>query len=45
MADKKVTKPGKEELSKAGKDLQNPHTRETRETEAAKILRRGRKQA
>jgi hypothetical protein len=44
MTDKKGSKPTKEELSKAGKDLRNPHTRETRETEAARILRRGRKQ-
>jgi hypothetical protein len=36
-------KPSKEQLSKAGKDLRNPHTRETRETEAAKTLRQGRK--
>jgi hypothetical protein len=36
-------KPTKKDLSKAGKDLQNPRTREKRETEAAKTLRKGRK--
>ena len=36
-------KPTKQELSKAGKDLQNPHTRETRETQAARTLQQGRK--
>jgi hypothetical protein len=40
MADKKPTK---EELSKAGKDLQNPRTPEKRETEAARTLQRGAK--
>jgi len=41
MADKK---PSKADLSKAGKDLQNPRTSEKRETQAAKILRKGAKQ-
>lgn len=36
-------KPTKEELSKAGKDLRNPRTPEKRETEAAKTLRKGRR--
>jgi hypothetical protein len=36
-------KPSKGELSKAGKDLRNPRTREKRETEAAKTLRSARK--
>lgn len=36
-------KPSKEELSKAGKDLRNPRTPEKRESEAAKTLRKGRK--
>jgi hypothetical protein len=36
-------KPSKEQLSKAGKDLQNPRTPEKRESEAAKTLRQGRK--
>jgi len=39
MPDKKPTK---SELSKAGKDLQNPRTSEKREAEAAKTLRKGR---
>jgi hypothetical protein len=38
MADKK---PRKADLSKAGKDLQNPRTSEKRETQAAKTLRKG----
>jgi hypothetical protein len=33
--------PSKKELSKAGKDLQNPRTSERRETQAAKTLRKG----
>jgi hypothetical protein len=36
-------KPTKAELSKAGKDLQNPHTPEKKESEAARTLRKGRK--
>jgi len=39
----KSKRPTKEELSKAGKALQNPHTREKKETEAAKTLEKGRK--
>ncbi len=38
-----MPKPTKKELSQAGKDLRNPRTSEKRETEAAKILRQGRK--
>ena len=37
-------KPSKADLSKAGKDLQNPRTPEKRETDAAKILRKGAKE-
>jgi hypothetical protein len=40
MAEKK---PSKADLSKAGKDLQNPRTSEKRETEAAKTLQKGAK--
>ena len=40
MAEKK---PSQADLSKAGKDLQNPRTTEKRETEAAKILQKGAK--
>jgi len=36
-------KPSKKDLSKAGRDLRNPRTTEKRETEAAKTLRKGRK--
>lgn len=36
-------KPTKSELSKAGKALGNPRTREKNETKAAKTLRKGRK--
>ena len=36
-------RPTKRDLSKAGKDLRNPHTREKRETKAAKTLAAGRK--
>jgi hypothetical protein len=36
-------KPTKQELSKAGKALQNPHTPEKKESQAAKTLRKGRK--
>ena len=36
-------KPTKAELSKAGKDLENPHTPEKQEGEAARTLREGRK--
>ncbi len=32
----------KAKLSKAGKDLQNPHTREAKETAAAKLLAKAR---
>lgn len=35
-------KPSKTELSKAGRDLQNPRTTEKRETQAAKTLQKGR---
>ncbi len=42
MAAKKKP-PSKEELSRAGRDLQNPRTRETRESEAARTLRQGQK--
>jgi hypothetical protein len=36
-------RPSKAALSKAGKALRNPRTREKNESNAAKILRRGRK--
>ncbi len=36
-------KPTKQELSKAGKTLQNPRTREKDERKAAQTLRKGRK--
>ena len=36
-------KPSKADLSKAGKDLQNPRTTEKRETQAAQTLQKGRK--
>lgn len=36
-------KPTKDELSKAGKDLQDPRTSEKRESEAAQTLQKGRK--
>jgi hypothetical protein len=36
-------KPSKKDLSDAGKALRNPRTREKKESEAAKTLRRGRK--
>lgn len=36
-------KPTKKQLSEAGKTLGDPHTREKKESEAAKILRQGRK--
>lgn len=36
-------KPSKADLSKAGKDLQNPRTTEKRESEAARTLQKGRK--
>ena len=36
-------KPTKKQLSEAGKRLQKPHTRESKESEAAKTLRKGRK--
>jgi len=35
--------PSKADLSKAGRDLQNPRTSEKRETEAAKTLQKGAK--
>jgi hypothetical protein len=38
-------KPTKKQLSNAGKALGNPHTREKKESEAAKILMRGRKKS
>ena len=38
-----MKKPTKEQLSEAGKKLQNPHTREKEETKAAKTLAAGRK--
>jgi hypothetical protein len=34
-------RPSKADLSKAGRDLQNPRTPEKRETEAAKTLQKG----
>jgi hypothetical protein len=40
MPDKK---PSKADLSKAGRDLQNPRTPEKRESEAAKTLQKGNK--
>ncbi|MGA2667034.1 MAG: hypothetical protein ABSE91_03005 [Patescibacteria group bacterium] len=36
-------KPTKAQLSKAGRDLQNPHTRESKERKAAQTLAAGRK--
>lgn len=39
----KLKKPTKAQLSKAGKDLSNPHTREAKESAAARILAAGRK--
>ncbi len=36
-------KPTKKQLSQAGKDLRNPHTREAKESQAAKILAAGRR--
>jgi hypothetical protein len=36
-------KPTKKQLSDAGRTLQNPHTREAKESAAAKTLRKGRK--
>jgi hypothetical protein len=38
-----VVKPTKKQLSDAGKALQNPRTRETKESAAARVLRKGRK--
>ncbi len=38
-----MAKPTKQQLSKAGKDLQNPRTSEKRETQASKTLRDGQK--
>jgi hypothetical protein len=38
-----MAKPTKKELSDAGKALRNPHTREKKESAAAKTLRKGRK--
>jgi hypothetical protein len=44
VAKKKPTKkPTRQELSAAGKALQNPRTREVNETKAAKTLAAGRK--
>lgn len=40
MTDKKPTK---QQLSDAGRKLQNPHTRETEERKAAQTLRKGHK--
>ncbi len=36
-------KPTKQQLSDAGKKLQNPHTQEAEERKAAQTLRKGRK--
>jgi hypothetical protein len=36
-------KPNRQQLSDAGKKLQNPHTREADERKAAQTLRKGRK--
>jgi hypothetical protein len=36
-------KPTKKQLSKAGKDLRNPHTREVKESQAARTLAAGRR--
>jgi hypothetical protein len=36
-------RPTKKQLSEAGKKLQNPRTRETEESKAARTLRKGRK--
>ena len=36
-------KPTKKQLSDAGRTLQNPHTRESKESQVAKVLRKGRK--
>lgn len=38
-----ASKPSKKQLSDAGRTLQNPRTRETKESQAAKVLRKGRK--
>ncbi len=38
-----MKRPTKKQLSKAGKMLRNPHTREKNETKAAKVLAAGRK--
>lgn len=35
-------KPTKKQLSDAGRTLQNPHARESKESAAAKVLRKGR---
>jgi hypothetical protein len=40
-----MPKPTKKQLSNAGKALQNPRTREKKESQAAKTLRRGRKKS
>lgn len=40
-----MKRPTKAQLSKAGKQLQNPHTREKNDTKAAKILAAGRKRS
>jgi len=39
----KTKRPTKKQLSQAGRDLQNPHTREKKESQAARILAAGRK--
>ena len=36
-----MAKPSKAALSKAGRDLRNPHTPEKKETQAAKTLQKG----
>jgi hypothetical protein len=38
-----AAKPTKKQLSDAGKTLANPHTRESKESQAAQTLRKGRK--
>ena len=36
-----MAKPSKADLSKAGRDLRNPHTPEKKESQAAKTLQKG----
>lgn len=38
-----MAKPTKKQLSDASKTLRNPNSRETKESQAAKVLRKGRK--